>query len=64
MTEQEQLKAMLSHADVHRPTFSDQQLEIVAANRSVLIHTGPDDATATFVFDEAGTLVGVSVEEA
>lgn len=59
MTEREQLLAMLKHAAV-KPY---QQLSAADDGTIVTVHTGPDDAVATFGFDANGRLAAVSVDE-
>jgi hypothetical protein len=63
VTDREALKAMLGHARAEWESKGWASLYVREGQRSVVIHTGPDDAVATFTFDVAGTLVTVSVAE-
>ena len=54
------LLGMLRH--VAAPA-SYQTLDVTTEGRTVVIHTGPDDAVATFEFDGPGALRTVSVTE-
>jgi hypothetical protein len=42
---------------------SYQKLGITSSYRQIMVHTGPDDAVAVFLFGEDGVLASVSVVE-
>lgn len=54
------LLGMLRH--VAAPA-SYQALDVTTEGRTVIIHTGPDDAVAVFEFTGPGALLTVSVDE-